>query len=211
MSNARDDRDWLEKNSDRDGQTSESVVSPAEEIANMHFSSENFSTALEYFHKALKSADLTTDHDKLRILLKICDCHRQKGDYSEAQRFLDLASKLSERFASKEIAGKIEYRQAFLLLARGQYEEALKTGFSSYRKLKKSDVLYWLERNISRDPETGLVKSLDDEHGRGLFISREFIDSLIINIKLQEKTEIILLNYFKEKYKGFKPLIINEL
>jgi transcriptional regulator with GAF, ATPase, and Fis domain/Tfp pilus assembly protein PilF len=139
MSNARDDRDWLENNPEREGHTSESVVSPAEEIANMHFSSENFSTALEYFHKALESAEDSADQDKFRILLRICDCHRQKGDYAEARRFLDLAAKLSERFSSKEIDGKIEYRQAFLLLSGGQYEEALKAGFSSYRKLKKSN------------------------------------------------------------------------
>ncbi|MFH0919343.1 MAG: response regulator [Fibrobacterota bacterium] len=78
-------------------------------------------------------------------------------------------------------------------------------------KLKKADVLYWLERNISRDPISGLVKSLDDEHGRGLFISREFIDSLIINIAPGKRTEIIILNYLQQTYKGFKPLIINEL
>ncbi|OGS37426.1 MAG: hypothetical protein A2293_10855 [Elusimicrobia bacterium RIFOXYB2_FULL_49_7] len=78
-------------------------------------------------------------------------------------------------------------------------------------RLKKADVLYWLERNIVRDTETGLVKSLNDEHGRGLFISREFIDSFIVNIERGKITEIILLSYFAEKYKGFKPLIINEL
>jgi len=78
-------------------------------------------------------------------------------------------------------------------------------------RLTKADVLFWLERNIVLDPATGLVKSLSDEHGRGLFISREFIDSLIINILPGQKTEIVLLNYFREKYKGFKPLIINEL
>jgi anti-sigma regulatory factor (Ser/Thr protein kinase) len=78
-------------------------------------------------------------------------------------------------------------------------------------RLKKADVLYWLERNIARDPVTGLVKSLEDEHGRGLFISREFIDSLIINVQPGVKTEIILLSYFIDKYKGFKPLIINEI
>jgi CheY-like chemotaxis protein len=78
-------------------------------------------------------------------------------------------------------------------------------------KLRKSDVLFWLERNISRDPATGLVKSLEDEHGRGLFITREFIDSLIINIIPGKRTEVILINYLQDKYKGFKPLIINEL
>jgi anti-sigma regulatory factor (Ser/Thr protein kinase) len=78
-------------------------------------------------------------------------------------------------------------------------------------RLKKADILYWLERNITRDPETGLVKSLNDEHGRGIYVSREFIDSLIVNVDPHAKTEIIILNHFKEKYKGFKPLIINEL
>ncbi len=78
-------------------------------------------------------------------------------------------------------------------------------------RLKKSDVLYWLERNIVRNPKTGLIKSLDDEHGRGLFISREFIDTLIINIDPNKRTEVILINYLKEKFKGYRPLIINEL
>ncbi|OGJ84644.1 MAG: hypothetical protein A2268_11515 [Candidatus Raymondbacteria bacterium RifOxyA12_full_50_37] len=78
-------------------------------------------------------------------------------------------------------------------------------------RLKKADVLFWLERNIARDPTTGYVKSINDEHGRGLFISREFIDSLIINVKPGARTEIILLNYNEHKYHGFKPLIINEV
>lgn len=139
MSNARDERDWLENNPTGKGNTSRSVVPPAEEIGNMHFSSENYSTALEYFHKALDSSDISSDSDKFRIILRICDCHRQKGDYAEAQRYLDLARKLSERFPSKEVAGKIEYRQAFFLLSKGEYNDALKAGFSAYRKLKKSD------------------------------------------------------------------------
>ena len=139
MSNARDDRDWLEKNSEREEHTFESVVSPAEEIGNMHVSSENYSTALEYFHKALESSEESTKQDKFRIYLQISDCHRRKGDYAEAQRYLDSTAKLAEHFPSREIVGKIEYRQAFLLLSKGQYDEALKAGFSAYRKLKKSD------------------------------------------------------------------------
>jgi transcriptional regulator with GAF, ATPase, and Fis domain len=105
----------------------------------MHFSSENYSTALEYFHKALDTFEKPADQDKFRVLLRICDCHRHKGDYADAQHFLDLAAKLSEKFSTKEIEGKIEYRRAFLLFPQGKYDEALKIGFSAYRKLKKSD------------------------------------------------------------------------
>lgn len=139
MSNARDDRDWLDHNSKGGEQSPESVFSPAEEIGNMHFSSENFSTALEYFHKALKSVEKTADPDRFRILLRISDCYRHKGNYAEAQQFLEVAKELSEKFATKEVLGKIEYREAFLQLTRGQYDDALKSGFSSYRKLKSSN------------------------------------------------------------------------
>lgn len=78
-------------------------------------------------------------------------------------------------------------------------------------RLKKSDVLFWLERNIVQDPKTGFVKSINDEHGRGIFMSREFSDSFIINIDPGIKTEVIIIKYLQDKYKGSKPLIINEL
>ena len=139
MSNARDDRDWLKNNPDGEEPAPEVVYSPAEEVGDMHFSSENFTTAIEYLQKALDSTENSADQDKFRILLKICDCHRQKGNYPEAQDALDAVSELSAKFATNDILGKIEYRQAYLLLTRGQYNDALKTSFSAYRKLKNSD------------------------------------------------------------------------
>jgi CheY-like chemotaxis protein len=77
-------------------------------------------------------------------------------------------------------------------------------------RLKKSDVLYWLHRQIAVD-ESGIPIGLYDVHGRGLFIARKYIDRLIINIDQNVKTEIIILNYFGETYQGFKPLYINEI
>jgi CheY-like chemotaxis protein len=77
-------------------------------------------------------------------------------------------------------------------------------------KLKKSDVLYWLHRQIGID-DAGLPIGLFDVHGRGLFIARKYIDRLIINIKQDVKTEIIIINFFGELYQGFKPLYINEI
>jgi transcriptional regulator with GAF, ATPase, and Fis domain len=139
MSNARDDRDWLEKNSREERQASESVYTPAEEIGLMHFSSENFSTALEYFHEALNSPETAADPDKFRLLLRIFDCHRNKGSFARAEEALDKAKKLAEGFPSDEVYGRIEYRHAYLLLTRGQSDEALKESFSAYRKLKKTN------------------------------------------------------------------------
>jgi anti-sigma regulatory factor (Ser/Thr protein kinase) len=77
-------------------------------------------------------------------------------------------------------------------------------------RLKKHDVLFWLHRQTTRDPD-GLPVGLYDTHGRGLFIARKYIDRLIINIDQTRKTEIVVLNYYTNTYKGFKPLYIYEL
>lgn len=77
-------------------------------------------------------------------------------------------------------------------------------------KLKKKDVLYWLHRQIAQDAD-GLPLGLYDSHGRGFFITRKYIDRLIINIDHSRRTEIIIMNYFNNNFIGYKPLYINEL
>ena len=71
-------------------------------------------------------------------------------------------------------------------------------------RLSKETVLQRIDRHVSG---MGLM----DEHGRGIHLSRVFSDRLIINIKPGVKTEVVMLNYFTQKYRGFKPLYINEL
>ena len=77
-------------------------------------------------------------------------------------------------------------------------------------KLKKSDVLYWLHRQLAID-DKGLPLGVFDSHGRGFYIARQYIDRMIINISKNKKTEIIIMNYFSEVYHGFKPLYLNEI
>ena len=77
-------------------------------------------------------------------------------------------------------------------------------------RLKKTDVLYWLNRQIARD-QNGLPLGLYDSHGRGFFITRKYIDRLVINIDQAHRTEVIVINYYSETFKGHKPLYINEL
>jgi transcriptional regulator with GAF, ATPase, and Fis domain len=115
------------------------MFTPAEELGMMHFSSENFSTALEYFHEALKATENSADPDKFRILLRIFDCHRNKGNVADAGRALDQANKLAEGFPSDEVFGRIEHRRAHLMITAGELDGALKEAFSAYRKLKKTD------------------------------------------------------------------------
>lgn len=77
-------------------------------------------------------------------------------------------------------------------------------------RLNKHDVLYWLHRQLKTD-DSGMPLGLYDSHGRGLYIARQYIDRMIVNIDKNKQTEIIILNYFTDKYVGYKPLYINEL
>jgi hypothetical protein len=65
MSDARDEREWLEK--DRRDTSRGSVVSPGEEIGEMHFATENFST-LSYF--GARAAG-TSGNRPVRLLLRV--------------------------------------------------------------------------------------------------------------------------------------------
>jgi CheY-like chemotaxis protein len=71
-------------------------------------------------------------------------------------------------------------------------------------RLTREMVLYKIERQITGE---GLL----DDSGRGIHMSRLFADRMIINIDPGRKTEVILMNYFSNKYRGYKPLYINEL
>jgi transcriptional regulator with GAF, ATPase, and Fis domain len=135
MSDARDEREWLKK--ERDG-TRESIYSPAEEIGEMHFNAENFTTALEYFTNALERPELTPYPERFRLLLRVSDCHRKRGDFAAAEQFVRDARSVQTAFPEDAI-GRLEYREGYLLLWQGQYDEALKTAFAAYRRLKRSE------------------------------------------------------------------------
>ncbi len=71
-------------------------------------------------------------------------------------------------------------------------------------RLSKEKVLNKIERQITGE---GIL----DDSGRGIHMTRLFADRMIINIAPNKKTEVILMNYFSNKYRGYKPLYINEL
>ena len=71
-------------------------------------------------------------------------------------------------------------------------------------KLTKEIVLKKILRAMSKD-------GVFDFSGRGLFLTRNFSDRVIINIETNKRTEIIVLNYFNSDFKVNKPLYINQL
>jgi CheY-like chemotaxis protein len=77
-------------------------------------------------------------------------------------------------------------------------------------RLRKKDVLHWLCRQTEKDVH-GVPKGVFDLHGRGFFIARNYVDSLIVNIRSAQRTEVIGLTYFTMDIQRHKPLYINEI
>ncbi|MDD5675534.1 MAG: ATP-binding protein, partial [Chitinivibrionales bacterium] len=105
---------------------------------------------------------------------------------------------------SKLSAVTLEEREAVKITLGNDAEKYGVAVLDTSGKLTKEQVLFWLDRHIHGE---GIM----DEHGRGLHMSRMYADRLIINIKKDAATEVIVLNYLDEKYKGYKPLYINEI
>ncbi|MDR0305861.1 MAG: response regulator [Chitinispirillales bacterium] len=71
-------------------------------------------------------------------------------------------------------------------------------------RLTRDVVLSKMERQITG---AGVL----DDSGRGLHMSRLFADRMVINIERNKRTEVIIMNYLSGKYRGYKPLYINEI
>jgi DNA-binding response OmpR family regulator len=86
-------------------------------------------------------------------------------------------------------------------------EDKEKFGFSVLDQsgnLTKEIVLTKILRAMSKD-------GVFDFSGRGLFLTRNFSDRVVINIEPGKRTEIIALYYFNDDFKVNKPLYINEI
>ncbi len=185
MSDARDDKDWQRRNQNsNDKGNARSVSSPIEEIGQMHYSTENYSTALEYYSKALHSNHIAAYPDQFRIYLRISDCHRKKGSCTEARKYLEKARSLLDENQTVEDAGKLEYREAYILFEQGSYDEALRIGFNAYRRLKHSS-----EHNEVADIQILLANCY---HRLGLSTEAEdfFRDALSSYRRIEDRTGI---------------------
>lgn len=85
------------------------------------------------------------------------------------------------------------YKKMFIFVTRDHYGT-----------LTKEEILYRLDRQVTLDPETKKPIGIEDSHGRGLYICREFSDQLIFNIHKRKMTEVIAIveSSDSKSYKG---------
>jgi DNA-binding NtrC family response regulator/tetratricopeptide (TPR) repeat protein len=110
-----------------------------EELGDMHFSTENYSVALEYYERGLQqSHPNATSSDLVRIYRKISDCYYKKGLLREAMAFLQSAESHCDPKNEIEKAS-IACRRGFILLEHGEFEKALREAMHSFGTLRLTD------------------------------------------------------------------------
>ncbi len=110
-----------------------------EELGDMHFSTENYSVALEYYERGLQKSHTTaTPSDLVRVYRKISDCYYKKGLLREAMAFLQSAESHCDPGNDIERAS-IACRRGFILLEHGEFEKALREAMSAFGTLRLTD------------------------------------------------------------------------
>jgi CheY-like chemotaxis protein len=77
-------------------------------------------------------------------------------------------------------------------------------------RLTKKEILYRLHRHLTLDAVSGLPAGLHDSHGRGIFLLREQLSSLVFNIDRGRKTEVICL-YNTTSAQAYKNISVYEI
>lgn len=111
-----------------------------EELGDMHYSTENYTVALEYYDKALQRIQTRSGDpaELVRIYRKISDSYRKKGLLREAMSFLESAS--SNCAEDDEIGrGTLLCRRGIIFYERGDVKGSLREACSAYKVLRTSD------------------------------------------------------------------------
>ncbi len=115
------------------------AIGSEEELGDMHFSTENFSVALEYYEKALQKIHAAPQPaDLLRIYRKISASYIEKGLLHEAATYLKSAEANCDENDSFG-KGTLAHLRGIILRERGAVDKALQEAFTAYRLLRTSD------------------------------------------------------------------------
>ena len=127
------------------------TTSDTESMGDFHFSSENFSLALEYFEKAYQHTQVEGPQGDLwRLGFKIGDAYRRKGLFSEAREWFLLAQGRLKGQPDSVEHGLVLDRIGSVLMNTGTLEEALQSCFQGYERLKNSPLHAEVAENLNR-------------------------------------------------------------
>ncbi|HMA76479.1 MAG TPA: hypothetical protein VKO43_04130, partial [Candidatus Krumholzibacteriaceae bacterium] len=103
-------------------------TSSAEELGDMHLSTENYSVALEYYTRVLQENVKNDPSSNVRVYRKISDCYRRKGMLSEAMAFLEDAE-LHRKEDDLISMGILLCRRGIIYYEQNEINKALKNAW----------------------------------------------------------------------------------
>jgi len=115
-------------------------ASESERIGDVHFSADNFASALEYYARGRRLCE-RAGADNLaaaRLDLKIADCHRHRGHYRASLQQLELAKETFRPLGPSPELGKVYARQGYCVVNLGRYERGRKFLEIGYQMLRQS-------------------------------------------------------------------------
>jgi tetratricopeptide (TPR) repeat protein len=107
-----------------------------EEFGDLSQAADNFAQALEYYRAALDELESGDAEDKVRLLYKMSECARRRGDLDTALFHLRAAHEASRPLNDPLWTGRLAGRYAAALTDRGSYRRAARYAHLAYQLLR---------------------------------------------------------------------------
>ncbi|HEV8481346.1 MAG TPA: sigma 54-interacting transcriptional regulator [Candidatus Eisenbacteria bacterium] len=109
-----------------------------EEFGDLSQAADNASQALDYYRSALAELNAADALGRVRLLYKVADCLRRRGDLDGALLHLRAAHEALRPLADPLWTGRLAGRFAYLLSEKGEYRRAARYAHLAYELLRRT-------------------------------------------------------------------------
>jgi Nif-specific regulatory protein len=109
-----------------------------EALGDLHVAADNFASAVEEFAAALRAVGPSAPYDELRLLCKLADAHRLRGEFELALRYLRQAREAARRLGDPIERARVAWRLGRSLQLAGDYRRALRYARYAYAVLRNT-------------------------------------------------------------------------
>ncbi len=109
-----------------------------EAIGDLHLAADNFAAAIEEYAASLRATGNQTPPDQIRLLRKLADAHRLRGEFDLALRYLGEARRAVRQLGDPVERARIAWRIARAHQLGGRYRKALRYAHYAYAVLRNT-------------------------------------------------------------------------
>jgi transcriptional regulator with GAF, ATPase, and Fis domain/tetratricopeptide (TPR) repeat protein len=114
-------------------------TSQHEAIGDLHLAADNFAGAVDAFQLALRDVGPSRPAERCRILDRLAEAWRRRGDYDAAIRALTESRELARLLADPRVVARIAGRMSQVHADLGRYRSSRRYALFAYRALRDTD------------------------------------------------------------------------